>query len=80
MVTQPLNLGKCDLLRHGRPLRDCTDAEKLSLVRMALESSVAQLLQTGMIHADPHEGNFLLGDDGKLCMLDFGLVTEMDPG
>ena len=65
---------------NGRPLRDCTPTEKLSLVRMGLESSVAQLLQTGMIHADPHEGNFLLGDDGRLVMLDFGLMTEMDPG
>lgn len=64
----------------GRPLRDCTETEKLGLVRMGLESSVAQLLQTGMIHADPHEGNFLLDDEGKLVMLDFGLVTQMDPG
>jgi predicted unusual protein kinase regulating ubiquinone biosynthesis (AarF/ABC1/UbiB family) len=24
-----------------------------------------------------HEGNFMLGDDGKLVMLDFGLVTTM---
>ena len=64
----------------GRPLRECSAAEKLSLVRMGLECSVAQLLQTGMIHADPHEGNFMLGDDGKLVMLDFGLVTTMEPG
>lgn len=64
---------------HGRPLRDLSDDEKLHLVRMGVECTVAQLLRTGMLHADPHEGNFMLGDDGRLIMLDFGLVTYIDP-
>ena len=36
-----------------------------------------QLLETGFFHADPHPGNLLRTKDGKLCILDFGLVTEM---
>ncbi len=27
---------------------------------------------------DPHPGNYLLGDDGRVCFLDFGLVRRMD--
>ena len=63
----------------GKPLRECDADQRLALVRMGLTSSVAQMFQTGMLHADPHEGNFLLADDGRLAMLDFGLVTRMDP-
>jgi predicted unusual protein kinase regulating ubiquinone biosynthesis (AarF/ABC1/UbiB family) len=31
------------------------------------------------LHADPHPGNFLLTDDGKLAVLDFGCVREFEP-
>jgi aarF domain-containing kinase len=34
-----------------------------------------QLLETGFIHADPHPGNLIRTNDGKLCIVDFGLVT-----
>ncbi|MCW2985955.1 MAG: AarF/ABC1/UbiB kinase family protein [Conexibacter sp.] len=27
---------------------------------------------------DPHPGNYLLGEDGRVCFLDFGLVRRMD--
>lgn len=30
------------------------------------------------MHADPHPGNILLGRDGQLQFLDFGLITHMD--
>jgi predicted unusual protein kinase regulating ubiquinone biosynthesis (AarF/ABC1/UbiB family) len=28
---------------------------------------------------DPHPGNYLLADDGRVCFLDFGLVRRIDP-
>lgn len=31
------------------------------------------------IHADPHPGNFLLDDQGRLVMLDFGSVKKFEP-
>lgn len=31
------------------------------------------------LHADPHPGNFLLTEDGRLAVLDFGCVREFDP-
>jgi predicted unusual protein kinase regulating ubiquinone biosynthesis (AarF/ABC1/UbiB family) len=30
--------------------------------------------------ADPHPGNYVLLDDGRVAMLDFGLVRAVDPG
>ena len=32
----------------------------------------AQLLETGLLHADPHPGNLLRTADGRICILDFG--------
>ena len=31
------------------------------------------------VHADPHPGNFLIDDNGKLVILDFGCVKAFDP-
>jgi ubiquinone biosynthesis protein len=37
----------------------------------------AQILVRGQVHADPHPGNFLVGSDGKLALLDFGCMLEL---
>jgi predicted unusual protein kinase regulating ubiquinone biosynthesis (AarF/ABC1/UbiB family) len=36
-----------------------------------------QLHDMRLTHADPHPGNFLITDDGRLGVLDFGCVKEM---
>jgi aarF domain-containing kinase len=36
-------------------------------VSMGIESSLVQLLETGVMHSDPHPGNLLLRPDGKLA-------------
>ena len=45
---------------------------------MGVECSSAQLFRTGLVHADPHEGNMLYTDDGKLALLDFGLICRVN--
>ncbi|MBA0740467.1 hypothetical protein Gogos_013668 [Gossypium gossypioides] len=35
------------------------------------------MLDTGFFHADPHPGNLIRTPDGKLAILDFGLVTKL---
>eukprot|EP00611_Tribonema_gayanum_P008597 TRINITY_DN18194_c0_g1_i1.p1 TRINITY_DN18194_c0_g1~~TRINITY_DN18194_c0_g1_i1.p1 ORF type:complete len:1066 (+),score=380.32 TRINITY_DN18194_c0_g1_i1:141-3200(+) len=42
-----------------------------------LNSYLTQLLESGFLHADPHPGNFLVTDAGKLVILDYGLMTEV---
>lgn len=49
----------------------------LSMVRMGIQCSLAQLLSTGVMHGDPHSGNLLLTADGHLCYLDFGLIVKV---
>lgn len=34
----------------------------------------------GMLHSDPHPGNFQLADDGRLIVYDFGAVARMPDG
>lgn len=62
------------------------DGEKLSqskaddvgaLVNLGVITYMTQLLDKGFFHADPHPGNMLRTTDGKLAILDFGLMTEI---
>jgi predicted unusual protein kinase regulating ubiquinone biosynthesis (AarF/ABC1/UbiB family) len=36
--------------------------------------------RAGLLHADPHPGNFRITPDGRFCVLDFGAVAELPDG
>ncbi|GDY33207.1 ABC1 kinase family protein [Gandjariella thermophila] len=36
--------------------------------------------RAGLLHADPHPGNFMLREDGRLCVIDFGAVARLPDG
>ncbi len=38
-----------------------------------------QILVDGFFHADPHPGNVLLTDDGRLALIDLGMVEAVPP-
>lgn len=38
-----------------------------------------QVLRVGMLHADPHPGNYLFTEDGGIGLVDFGCVKEVAP-
>ena len=38
-----------------------------------------QILIDGFFHADPHPGNVFLNDDGKLALLDLGMIGRISP-
>ena len=48
-----------------------------ALVNLGVITYMTQLLEKGFFHADPHPGNMMRTDDGKLAILDFGLMTEI---
>ncbi|MCX8084895.1 MAG: AarF/UbiB family protein [Calditerrivibrio sp.] len=37
-----------------------------------------QVFEFGFFHADPHPGNILITDEGKLAVLDFGIIGKID--
>lgn len=38
-----------------------------------------QILVHGFVHADPHPGNVLVTDDGRVALVDLGMVTYISP-
>lgn len=36
--------------------------------------------RVGLLHSDPHSGNFLLREDGRLAVIDFGAVARLPDG
>ncbi len=62
---------------------DCMDklrewnVDRLALMRVYLGSFLYQAFVTGMFHADPHPGNVFCTPDGKLVLLDFGMVKRL---
>jgi hypothetical protein len=63
----------------GQHLSALTPDAGLRMTRMAVEACTASLVLTGYVHADPHEGNLMLGDDGRVIFLDFGLMSVVEP-
>lgn len=66
----------------GRHLAQIADAElcRFAPATMAKELLFAYLKQvvvSGVFHCDPHPGNLLLTDDGRLALLDFGMVGRL---
>jgi len=48
------------------------------MVEVGVNCSLQQLLEHGFFHADPHPGNLLALKDGRLCYLDFGMMSEVN--
>jgi ubiquinone biosynthesis protein len=48
------------------------------LARQFFRAYVHQVTVEGVYHADPHRGNVLLTTDGRLALVDFGLLGRLD--
>eukprot|EP00232_Nephroselmis_pyriformis_P025088 CAMPEP_0182856256 /NCGR_PEP_ID=MMETSP0034_2-20130328/2323_1 /TAXON_ID=156128 /ORGANISM="Nephroselmis pyriformis, Strain CCMP717" /LENGTH=708 /DNA_ID=CAMNT_0024987311 /DNA_START=113 /DNA_END=2235 /DNA_ORIENTATION=- len=62
----------------GEKLSQSTADDVGQLVSLGVICYLKQLLDTGFFHADPHPGNLIRTPDGRLAILDFGLMTEVD--
>jgi predicted unusual protein kinase regulating ubiquinone biosynthesis (AarF/ABC1/UbiB family) len=43
-----------------------------------VEAYIQMMLVDGLFHADPHPGNLLVTNDGRLVLLDFGMVVSVE--
>jgi ubiquinone biosynthesis protein len=50
-----------------------------SLAEVGFHAYLKQIFVDGFFHGDPHPGNLLVTDDGKLVFLDFGMVGILRP-
>jgi ubiquinone biosynthesis protein len=53
-------------------------ARAKELAATLFSAYVRQVAIEGVYHADPHRGNILLTEDGRLALLDFGLLGRLD--
>jgi len=56
-----------------------TETDFRSLGEDLCKAYLDQILVDGFFHADPHPGNLLVTDDGRLALLDLGMVARIDP-
>jgi predicted unusual protein kinase regulating ubiquinone biosynthesis (AarF/ABC1/UbiB family) len=64
----------------SRLISEGTPAERDLGARRYLEFLLAGPARAGLLHADPHPGNFRLLDDGRFGILDFGAVKRLPEG
>jgi ubiquinone biosynthesis protein len=55
------------------------DVETRPLVEQLFSAYLRSILHDGFLHADPHPGNLLLTPDGRLAILDLGMVVNVPP-
>jgi predicted unusual protein kinase regulating ubiquinone biosynthesis (AarF/ABC1/UbiB family) len=48
------------------------------LLETVVDAYIRMMLEDGVFHADPHAGNLLVDAGGRLVLLDFGMVLEVD--
>ena len=66
-----IELDRIDKIRaHG------IDPQEIAMI--GLRSFSRQLMEFGLFHADPHPGNTIIMYDGRVSLLDFGIIGYLD--
>jgi len=63
---------------EGEKLANSEAEDVGSLVKVGVVCYLMQLLDSGDFHADPHPGNLIRTPDGRLAVIDFGLMTQVE--
>ncbi|MGI8594723.1 MAG: AarF/UbiB family protein [Solirubrobacteraceae bacterium] len=53
-------------------------AERDRVAEALLRFFLGSPFRAGLVHADPHPGNWLLGDDGRVAVLDYGAAGQLE--
>ncbi|WP_460600473.1 ABC1 kinase family protein [Flexivirga lutea] len=66
----------------GKPVTDVgpfglLEVDRYPLVEELFSAYLRMILVDGTLHADPHPGNVLLTEDGRLALIDFGMVATV---
>lgn len=63
----------------GERLDKSSNEDVTVLCSIAMNTYLTMMLETGVLHCDPHPGNLLRTPEGRLCILDWGMVTRLSP-
>ena len=69
---------------RGRKITDLSpltriDLDGYRLAQHLFQAYLQQILVDGFFHADPHPGNVFLTDDGRVALIDLGMVARIAP-
>ena len=56
--------------------RESIDDPEL-LARQGLAAAIDQILKHGFFHADPHPGNIMITQNGRMCLIDWGMTGRL---
>jgi ubiquinone biosynthesis protein len=59
---------------------DAAGIDRPALARRATRITAQMIFDDGLFHADPHPGNFFVSEGGRIGVVDFGMVGELDSG
>ena len=67
---------------EGQPLQQIIDAgdgriDRRQLAEGLAEAFFRQYFELGMFHADPHPGNILVQEPGRIALIDFGMIGQL---
>ncbi|HYM51156.1 MAG TPA: AarF/ABC1/UbiB kinase family protein [Candidatus Limnocylindrales bacterium] len=70
---------------HGVKIDDVEALDRLGIDRHLVaerdaDTVLTMIFDDGFFHADPHPGNFFVGQDASIGIVDFGMVGHLDPG
>ncbi|MET8093617.1 AarF/UbiB family protein [Micromonospora sp. NPDC005220] len=57
---------------------DSRGHDRMELARILFRCVLRQIVVTGVFHADPHPGNIMILSDGRIGLIDFGIVGRLD--
>jgi predicted unusual protein kinase regulating ubiquinone biosynthesis (AarF/ABC1/UbiB family) len=85
-VIQPLTRRRVLVLEYVEGtridrLQQRLDSGELSLdllIGTIVEVYIKMMLEDGFFHADPHAGNLLVDESGRIVLLDFGMVVQVE--
>src|SRR6185312_16256732 len=53
-------------------------ADRDRLATTAAKAAAKMIFEDGFFHADPHPGNLFVESNGRIGLIDFGMVGEVD--
>jgi predicted unusual protein kinase regulating ubiquinone biosynthesis (AarF/ABC1/UbiB family) len=70
---------RVDGARLGDHLEAASPEERARVIGAMIGGVARAVFAHGVVHADPHPGNFLVCADGRIAVLDFGCVLRLSP-
>ncbi|MEO1446408.1 MAG: AarF/UbiB family protein, partial [Cyanobacteria bacterium J06635_11] len=65
--------------QDARPSTDASKSERSQITSLLFRAFLSQYFVTGFFHADPHPGNLFYLNDGRVCILDCGMMGRLAP-